>query len=67
MPEREAEVVLYCAGGTRSALAAKALGELGYTNVESPAGGFAAWKRAGLPTTEPFIITQEQSGATRGT
>ena len=48
MPERSAEVVLYCAGGTRSALAARSLEELGYTNVKSMAGGFSAWKRAGL-------------------
>ena len=53
VPERSAEIVLYCAGGTRSALAARALGELGYTNVKSLAGGFSAWKRAGLPFDRP--------------
>ena len=53
VPERGAEIVLYCAGGTRSALGARSLEELGYTNVKSMAGGFSAWKRAGL--------TQEQS------
>src|SRR5579871_4864519 len=61
VPEKSAEIVLYCAGGTRSALAAKALGELGYTNVKSLAGGFSAWKRAGLPFDRPFVMTQEQS------
>ncbi|HXU63119.1 MAG TPA: ThiF family adenylyltransferase, partial [Polyangia bacterium] len=61
VPERAAEIVLYCAGGTRSALAARALGELGYTNVKSLAGGFSAWKRAGLPFDRPFVMTQEQS------
>ena len=61
VPERSAEIVLYCAGGTRSALAARALGELGYTNVKSLAGGFSAWKRAGLPFDRPFVMTQEQS------
>ena len=45
VPEKSSEIVLYCAGGTRSALAARALGELGYTNVKSLAGGFSAWKR----------------------
>ena len=45
----------------RSALAARSLGELGYTNVKSMAGGFGAWKRAGLPFDRPFIMTQEQS------
>src|SRR4051812_49863160 len=48
VPEREAAMVLYCAGGNRSALAAKSLKELGYTHVTSLAGGFTAWKRARL-------------------
>ena len=61
VPQRAAEIVLYCAGGTRSALAARALGELGYTNVKSLAGGFSAWKRAGLPFDRPYVMTQEQS------
>ncbi|HEY2748461.1 MAG TPA: molybdopterin-synthase adenylyltransferase MoeB [Polyangia bacterium] len=60
VPNRDTEVVLYCAGGTRSALAAKALGELGYTRVSSLAGGYGAWKKAGLPTAKPFVFTQEQ-------
>ena len=42
------------AGGARA-------GELGYTNVKSLAGGFSAWKRAGLPFDRPFVMTQEQS------
>ena len=61
VPERSAEIVLYCAGGTRSALAARSLADLGYTNVKSMAGGFSAWKRAGLTFDRPFIMTQEQS------
>jgi molybdopterin/thiamine biosynthesis adenylyltransferase/rhodanese-related sulfurtransferase len=60
VPDRETEVVLYCAGGTRSALAAKALHELGYARVSSMAGGYGAWKKAGLPTQKPFIFTQQQ-------
>jgi molybdopterin/thiamine biosynthesis adenylyltransferase/rhodanese-related sulfurtransferase len=59
-PNRDEEVVLYCAGGTRSALAAKSLRELGYTRVSSMAGGYGAWKKANLPTAKPFIFTQEQ-------
>jgi rhodanese-related sulfurtransferase len=47
VPNRDTPVVLYCAGGTRSALAARSLRELGYTNVKSMAGGFGAWKRSG--------------------
>jgi molybdopterin/thiamine biosynthesis adenylyltransferase/rhodanese-related sulfurtransferase len=61
VPEKAAEVVLYCAGGTRSALAARALQELGYSNVSSLAGGFTAWKRAGLPFERPYVMTPEQS------
>ncbi len=61
VPERSSEIVLYCAGGTRSALAAQSLAELGYTNVKSLAGGFSAWKRAGLHFDRPFVMTQEQS------
>ena len=49
VPNRDAQVVLYCAGGIRSALAARSLAELGYTNVKSLAGGFGAWKRAWIP------------------
>jgi molybdopterin/thiamine biosynthesis adenylyltransferase/rhodanese-related sulfurtransferase len=61
VPERNAEIVLYCAGGTRSALAARSLGELDYKNVTSMAGGFTAWKRAGLAFERPFVMTKEQT------
>jgi molybdopterin/thiamine biosynthesis adenylyltransferase/rhodanese-related sulfurtransferase len=60
VPDRAADLVLYCAGGTRSALAAKALKELGYTNVKSMAGGFGAWKKAGLAVDKPFFFSQAQ-------
>lgn len=45
---RDAEIVLYCAAGARSALAAVSLEEMGYTRVEHLEGGFGAWARAGL-------------------
>ncbi len=61
VPEKSSEIVLYCAGGTRSAMGAKSLTDLGYTNVKSLAGGFSAWKRAGLKFDRPFVMTQEQS------
>jgi molybdopterin/thiamine biosynthesis adenylyltransferase/rhodanese-related sulfurtransferase len=61
IPERSSEIILYCAGGTRSALAAQSLAALGYTNVKSMAGGFTAWKRAALPYERPFVMTPEQS------
>lgn len=61
VPEKGSEVILYCAGGTRSALAAKSLEALGYTNVSSMAGGFTAWKRAGLAFDRPYVMTQDQA------
>ena len=48
IPDVDAKIVLYCGGGYRSALAADALQEMGYTNVYSLAGGWRAWKAAGL-------------------
>jgi molybdopterin/thiamine biosynthesis adenylyltransferase/rhodanese-related sulfurtransferase len=59
-PDRDRPLVVYCAGGARSAFAAKALAELGYTNVSSLAGGFAAWKGTGLPWGQPSTLTAEQ-------
>jgi len=52
-PDRAQPILLYCAGGSRSAFAAKSLGELGYANVTSLAGGYTDWKRSGLPTELP--------------
>jgi rhodanese-related sulfurtransferase len=46
---RDATVVLYCAGGGRSALAGRSLQEMGFSAVENLEGGFDAWARAGLP------------------
>lgn len=40
---RDANVVIYCAGGNRSALAAVTMQEMGYSNVSSMAGGFRDW------------------------
>lgn len=57
---RDREVIVYCAGGVRSALAAKSLVEMGYTNVTSMAGGFTAWKNRGLPWGVEPSLTQEQ-------
>ena len=53
VPERDREVILYCAGGNRSALAARSLQELAYTKVSSMAGGFRAWKQAGHSFERP--------------
>lgn len=59
-PDRGQNIVVYCAGGVRSALAAQALEALGYTNVASLAGGFGAWKNAGLPYVVPRTLTDDQ-------
>lgn len=58
--DRTKPIVLYCAGGVRSALAARNLKEMGYENVESLIGGFGAWKNAGLPFQVPQLLTEEQ-------
>ena len=52
-PDRSRPLVVYCAGGARSAFAAKTLEELGYENVVSLAGGFTDWKRSGFPVQLP--------------
>jgi rhodanese-related sulfurtransferase len=49
LPDPTATIVLYCGGGYRSALAAKNLQEMGYTNVISMDGGFRGWTEAGYP------------------
>jgi rhodanese-related sulfurtransferase len=49
VPDKNSEVILYCGGGFRSALAADVLQQMGYTNVFSMAGGWKAWKDSGAP------------------
>jgi rhodanese-related sulfurtransferase len=49
VPDKTTEVILYCGGGFRSALAADVLQQMGYTNVYSMAGGWKAWKNSGAP------------------
>ncbi len=58
--DKHAQVVVYCAGGVRSAFAAKTLGDLGYTDVMSVAGGFGKWKDEGRPWKTPVTLTAEQ-------
>ena len=58
--EKTAPVLVYCAGGVRSAFATKTLHELGYTNVVSVAGGFGKWKDEGRPWRTPAVLTAEQ-------
>ena len=58
--DKDAPIVVYCAGGVRSAFAAKTLQELGYTNVVSMAGGFGKWKDEGRQWGTPASLTTEQ-------
>ena len=51
VPNVSTPIILYCGGGSRSAIAADNLQKMGYTNVASLAGGFRAWKSEGLPTS----------------
>jgi molybdopterin/thiamine biosynthesis adenylyltransferase/rhodanese-related sulfurtransferase len=60
VPDRGAEVILYCTGGVRSAFAAKTLEQLGYRNVASMAGGYGRWHDRSFPTVKPFSMTAEQ-------
>ena len=50
IPDRQSEIILYCGGGYRSALAAEALQEMGYKNVISMDGGWKRWCQLGYPT-----------------
>lgn len=52
-PDKDAELILYCGGGYRSALAADNLQKMGYTNVHSMAGGWKAWNDANAPAEGP--------------
>ena len=60
IPVKEGTVVVYCAGGTRSAFAARTLADLGYKDVVSMAGGFNRWKDEGRAWTVPRTLTSDQ-------
>jgi rhodanese-related sulfurtransferase len=49
-PDKDTELILYCGGGYRSALAADNLQKMGFINVFSMIGGWTAWKEANAPT-----------------
>ena len=53
-PDKDTELILYCGGGYRSALAADMIQKMGYTNVWSMAGGWAAWQEFGAPVETPI-------------
>ncbi|MGH8874751.1 MAG: molybdopterin-synthase adenylyltransferase MoeB [Acidimicrobiia bacterium] len=60
VPDPDTPIVLYCASGARSALAAKALQDAGYQDVSSVAGGFVRWKNEGHSWQEPVTLTSDQ-------
>ncbi|HEX7478030.1 MAG TPA: molybdopterin-synthase adenylyltransferase MoeB [Polyangiales bacterium] len=60
LPDKNARLVVYCAGGVRSAFAAKLLQELGYTHVESANPGFVRWKDMAYPVEKPADLTAAQ-------
>jgi sulfur-carrier protein adenylyltransferase/sulfurtransferase len=60
IPDKSSHLVVYCAGGTRSAFAAQTLQELGYSDVSSVVGGFNKWKDEGRDWASPRSLTSEQ-------
>jgi len=60
VPDRKTPVILQCASGTRSLLAARSLRELGYENVYNMTGGFGAWKDRGLPWVADRAFTADE-------
>ena len=59
-PDRDAPLILYCAGGIRSLFAAQTVADMGYTDVASMSGGFQAWKGAGFDFETPVVLSAEQ-------
>lgn len=60
VPDKAAPIVVYCAGGARSALAARTLTELGYTDVASADPGFSRWSELGFPVARPAQLGDAQ-------
>jgi adenylyltransferase/sulfurtransferase len=60
IPAKDTPIIVYCAGGIRSVLAAKSLLDLGYTNVCSMSKGFGGWKEEGFKVSNSPVLTPEQ-------
>jgi len=60
LPDKNAPIAIYCAGGVRSAFATKTLQDLGYSDVVSIIGGFNKWKDEGLPWATPLTMNADQ-------
>lgn len=61
VPDKDAPIIVYCAGGNRSAFASETLKQMGYTNVRHMSGGFTGWKDAGLKVVQPIVWTDKQA------
>ena len=59
LPDKAQPVVLYCAGGVRSLLAAETLRQMGYRQPISLSGGYTAWRNAGFATVVPRVLDDE--------
>lgn len=60
LPSKDSPLIVYCAGGNRSAFATETLKQMGYSNVRHMSGGFTAWKDAGLEVVQPRVWTDKQ-------
>src|SRR5579885_153207 len=60
IPDRKAPVIVQCASGTRSLLAARTLAEMGYENLYNLTGGFNGWKYMGLACVAELLITPDE-------
>ncbi len=60
VPDRNREIVAYCAGGNRSALAALSLKQMGYTKVHSLIGGYSRWNQEGRPTVKQTFLDSQK-------
>src|SRR5882672_8932408 len=60
LPQTESDIVVYCASGARSLLAAQVLRTMGYTRVASMAGGITRWQAAGYPVVHNRQLSAEQ-------
>ena len=60
VPRRDEPIVIYCAGGTRSAFAAQQMQAMGYTDVVNMLGGFQQWKSEGRAWQKPVVLSGEQ-------
>jgi molybdopterin/thiamine biosynthesis adenylyltransferase/rhodanese-related sulfurtransferase len=61
VPDKSQQIVLYCAGGTRSLIAGSTLQQMGYDNVISMSGGFGQWKGSGYKFIQPRTMTEAQA------